>query len=345
MYGLVKPKWVDPDAKPPALAGPLGVVVPAYNAADTIAACLASLQNQRDVTIDLVVVDDGPTDGTAAVAQAAGARVVRLAANGGAGGARNEGAKRVGGDVVFFAEADGCYAPDFLRTCLRALADPEVGASIALGVRAWTDRDNAVTRWGDAVWIAAHSLVALGRRGTGAWCYRREAFAAAGGFDETLRHGEDLDLARRIGRRGYRTGVAGWATIRHRNPDTWRAWAREAWRKARARGLDEKPTAAAWLAQGLKAGLLAAIPAAFVAGALVRPLWLPVVLAALIALCTDRAENRLALRWLWIRRDWRTAPAVPSLCWLRRFCLAGGRLAGWVRAEKSGRKSTGGTLY
>lgn len=345
MRELVIPKWIDLALAASSEDGRVGVVVPAFNEARSIAACLRSLQNQRGVTIDLVVVDDGSTDDTAAIAQAAGARVIRRSSNGGAGRARNEGVRHVEGDFLFFAEADGCYAPDFLQTCLRALTDPEVAASIALGVAAWTNRDNAVTRWGNAVWIAAHSLVALGRRGTGAWCYRREVFAALGGFDESRRHGEDLELARRLARRGRRTGVAGWATMRHRNPDSWRAWALVAWRQARARGLDEQPRALAWLGQWAKIGFLLSIPAAAVAAALWQPLWLGYAASCLLALMVGRAEQRLALYWLWIRRDWRGIGAVPVLNWVRRFALAGGRLAGWRDGEKSGRKTTDRQLY
>jgi glycosyltransferase involved in cell wall biosynthesis len=53
-----------------------------------------------------------------------------------AAAARNQGARETGGDVLFFAEADGYYSPDYLRVCLRALGDERVGASLALGCAA-----------------------------------------------------------------------------------------------------------------------------------------------------------------------------------------------------------------
>ena len=321
MPELVFPKRVDPTTKALPVRGPIGVVIPAYNAADTIGACAASLLAQQGVEVDLVVVDDASTDQTAALAEAAGARVVRRDRNGGPAAARNDGARAVTGDILFFTEADGRYAPDHLMTCLRALGDPEVGAAIALGVRAWSERDSVVRRLGDALWAAMHSLVMAGRRGTGAWCYRREVFTALGGFDESLRHGEDVELAGRVASLGYRTGVAGWSTMTHRNPDRWRSWFVDACRNTAGR----RPSGGAKRAlHGLRAAVLLGTPAA----ACLMP-WLWWVVAAILAVVSfGAAEQRLALKLLWRQRDWRTMIAAPVLFWLRRLGFSIGHLPG-----------------
>ena len=58
-------------------APPLAVVVPAYNAADTITGCVTALRQQHyDGPVTILVVDDGSTDDTAALARAAGATVI-----------------------------------------------------------------------------------------------------------------------------------------------------------------------------------------------------------------------------------------------------------------------------
>ena len=95
-----------------ALAEPLlaSVVVPAYNGAHFLPRCLASLQKQTHPRVEIIVVDDGSTDGTPDLVQAP----VRLLSTGGrkgAGAARNDGAKAAAGDVLFFTDADVVAPP------------------------------------------------------------------------------------------------------------------------------------------------------------------------------------------------------------------------------------------
>ena len=101
------------------------VVIPAYNAADTLADTLTALAAQtigRD-RFAVIVVDDGSTDGTAALAERLGATVIRQA-NAGPATARNAGAAAADCDVVVFTDADCAPAPEFLENILAPLADP-----------------------------------------------------------------------------------------------------------------------------------------------------------------------------------------------------------------------------
>jgi glycosyltransferase involved in cell wall biosynthesis len=101
----------------------VSVVIPAYNAARTIGAVLDSLAAQ-DVPVDeVVVVDDGSTDGTPAIAEERGAAVVRPERPGFAGGARNCGWDSSSGDVVCFLDSDAIPAPGFGAGLRRALAE------------------------------------------------------------------------------------------------------------------------------------------------------------------------------------------------------------------------------
>lgn len=325
---LVKPLILPADSPPPTLRGPIGVVIPAYNNENTIERCVSSLRQQQGVEIDLVVVDDASGDQTTARAEQAGARVIRRSVNGGPSAARNEGAKLVNGDFLFFAEADGWYEPDYLLTCLRAFADDHVGAGIAAGIRAWTERDNVVVRLGDAIWAAAHSLVFAGQRGTGAWCYRRDAFEKLGGFDENLRQGEDVDLARRLTENGWRTGICGWSTLHHKNPDTWRRWWRRAFLGSRRRGQSEAATPVNVIKQLGKVVILLAVPLSVLLALVHYWLWLLPAAVILLGLALESGEQRLALRYLYRRRDWRTVLAAPVLLWFRRLGFVCGGLAG-----------------
>lgn len=88
----------------------ISVIVPAYNAAATITACVESLVALDPAPFEILVVDDGSTDGTGMLAARAGARVVRLTENLGPGLARNAGAAAVTGDILAFTDAD-CTVP------------------------------------------------------------------------------------------------------------------------------------------------------------------------------------------------------------------------------------------
>ena len=328
---LVYPLLLPAESPPADSEGPVGVVIPAYNNAGTIAQAVQSLQRQN-VPTEIIVVDDASTDDTAALAEQTGVRVVRRTVNGGPAAARNEGAKQLQTRFLFFAEADGHYAPDYLLVCLRALSEKRVGASLAAGIKGWTDRNNAVVRLSDALWVARHSLMMLGKRGTGAWCYRREVFEQLGGFNESLRYGEDVDLARRVESLGLRTGVAGWSTLTHRNPDTWRSWWQRAARGTETAAAGQRPSAISMLSYLAKTILLLSAPAGLVLAFAHHPLWIALPLFILLALGLESAESRLAVTYLARRRDWRALSAAPVLLWVRRAAFAVGKWKGWFSA-------------
>lgn len=111
------------------------VVIPAWNEAGIIGKTIAEVRGCHP-DVDILVVDDGSGDGTAAVAQAAGALVARLPFNLGVGGAMRTGyryAMRQGYDVVAQIDADGQHDPSYLRQLLAGLehSDVVIGARFA----------------------------------------------------------------------------------------------------------------------------------------------------------------------------------------------------------------------
>ena len=100
----------------------IGVVIPAYNAERFLAQALESALAQSRPPADVVVVDDGSSDRTAAVAERFGSpvRVVRQS-NGGIGAARNRGMASVGGELIAFMDADDLLARDSLACRAEAL--------------------------------------------------------------------------------------------------------------------------------------------------------------------------------------------------------------------------------
>ena len=204
--GAVARRLIDIGAaspNPPA-GGPspasVAAVIPAHNAATTLGRALAGV---RDVG-EVVVVDDGSTDETGALARAHGARVIRHDAPLGPAAARNAGIGSTDRELVLLLDADADPEPGWLGALLAHLADPRV-AGAAPRVRA---------RGGTTVlgrYEASAGPLDLGPTGatvrpdgpvpfvsTTALLLRREAWEGAGGFAEELRFGEDLDLAWRL---------------------------------------------------------------------------------------------------------------------------------------------------
>jgi glycosyltransferase involved in cell wall biosynthesis len=115
------------------LMQPVSVVIPAFNEASSIQSVIKELQElfrRHDVCAEIIVVDDGSTDGTAHAAQAVGARVIRHRSNHGYGAALKTGIVAATHDVIAILDADGTYPIASLPTLLAELAyaDMVVGA-------------------------------------------------------------------------------------------------------------------------------------------------------------------------------------------------------------------------
>jgi glycosyltransferase involved in cell wall biosynthesis len=120
-------------------AGSVSVVIPAFNEGGTIAAVVARARAALDTIgprwSEVLVVDDGSSDGTAASAESAGALVVSHAYNVGNGGSVKTGIRKSRGAAILLLDADGQHDPAEMETLLRGLArhDMMVGARAPSG--------------------------------------------------------------------------------------------------------------------------------------------------------------------------------------------------------------------
>lgn len=117
-------------------AGPLiSVVVPVYDVEDYLPACLDSVLAQTHTALEVIVVDDGSTDSSGAIADAYAVRDPRVrvvhTVNRGLGAARNEGLRHATGELLAFADSDDVVPADAYATLLRPVQ--RVGADLATG--------------------------------------------------------------------------------------------------------------------------------------------------------------------------------------------------------------------
>ncbi len=89
----------------------ISVVIPVYNSQDMLRSCLTHLRKSTVDNYECIVVDDGSTDGSAVVAHEFGATVLATERRSGPAYARNLGASKASGEIVFFIDADVCVYP------------------------------------------------------------------------------------------------------------------------------------------------------------------------------------------------------------------------------------------
>src|SRR5438270_11065634 len=118
-------------ASPRPRRPPLSVVIPVHNGGRDFERCLRRLRDSDRSDFELIVVDDGSTDDSAALAESAGAVVVRHADRLGPAAARNLGARSATSPLIFFLDADVAVHRDPLsRAVARFVADPGLAALV-----------------------------------------------------------------------------------------------------------------------------------------------------------------------------------------------------------------------
>lgn len=175
----------------------ISVVVPAYNREQYLAAAIASIKGQTTPAAEIIVVDDGSTDGTARIAHGL-ADVVIEHENAGVGAARNTGIAAAKGEFLAFLDSDDLWTATKLERQLAALnEDPSLDMV-----------------FGEAIQFRGEPPAADGNAGVrepgviaGALLIRRATFLRVGPFDPSLRVGEFIDWHARAKDLGLRERI------------------------------------------------------------------------------------------------------------------------------------------
>lgn len=316
---------------------PIAVVIPVYDGASTLAECLGAVRGALAPGDELVVVDDASNDASAALAEAAGARVLRQPVNRGQAAARNVGVAATTADVLLFVDADVVMAPDAVERIRRTFAArPEIAAVFG----SYDDAPRApgvVSRYRNLLhhWVHQHGAAEAFSFWAGCGAVRRAAFDAVGGFDERAwrRAIEDIDLGYRLRGAGLRilldhdlhcTHLKHWTLASMLRTDLWlRAvpWTRL---------MLESPATARDLNLTLVQRLSVALVGAALAATVLAIRWPALVVAAGLALAAVVLLNRDFYLFLARRRG--AGFALASIPLHLLYFLCSGLGFAWARA-------------
>jgi O-antigen biosynthesis protein len=229
----------------PAIPGQrprVSVVVCTYNGSRTLAGCLDGLTRLRYPDYEIIVVDDGSTDDSSAIASRYDVRLIRTP-NQGLSAARNVGARVATGEIVAYIDDDAWPDPDWLL---------HISATLSSGEYAGVGGPNIPP--GDDGLIAAcvanapggpvHVLLSDREAEHIPGCnmaFDRQKLLDVGGFDPEFRvAGDDVDLCWRLQARGWKLGFSPAAVVWHRRRNSARAYFRQQRGYGRAEALLER---------------------------------------------------------------------------------------------------------
>ena len=221
-----------PTAVPPEIS----VVIVTWNGRHYLEECLTAALAQSGVTAEIILVDNGSSDGTAEFVRARfpQVRLVSLSENRGFAGGSNAGASAARGELLAFLNNDAIPNTTWLRS-LRDGIDAPSGFLLATSLVVFVHDASIVDSAGDGLFRAGgafkhHHGAAAAAAGTsrevfgvcGAACLiSRRLFEELGGFDEDFfASHEDVDLSYRARLRGYRCRYVADAVVRHHGSGT-----------------------------------------------------------------------------------------------------------------------------
>ena len=196
------------------------VVMPVLNGGADLDRCLTALRESAFRDWELIVVDDGSSDGSPERARAAGARVLESGGRRGPGAARNLGAGEARGDYLFFLDADCEVHTDTLARAAAALAGDQAPDAVFGSYDDDPPTSGFVARFKNLTHHYVHQQARpeAGTFWAGCGAVRRSTFLEVGGFDAELFPRpsiEDIELGYRLRERGFTVRLCRDVQVKH----------------------------------------------------------------------------------------------------------------------------------
>ncbi len=189
----------------------ISVIIPAHQAEKYIAQAVASVRSQNwPGEIEIIVIDDGSADNTAAIAESLGVRVIRKA-QGGAASARNEGLRVAAGEFILLLDADDMFTPGSVEAMYAAMEQNDADAVFAMA------EDFLSPELSDAQKAELKPrAAAYGGVLPGCSLIRRRVFDTIGLFDDTMKSGETVAWLLKLRDAGIKSVQLPVVTLRRR---------------------------------------------------------------------------------------------------------------------------------
>jgi glycosyltransferase involved in cell wall biosynthesis len=202
------------------------VVIAFHNAGNFLEQSLQSISSSNHPPHELILVDDGSTDGSAEIAEAVGAAVIRTLAKGGPARARNAGARAATGELLLFIDSDVCVHPETIGLIQESLL-PDQPLDAVIG--SYDDEPGSpafLSQYRNLMHCFVHRT---GSREaftfwSGCGGIRRKVFLEFGGFDERYARPsiEDIEFGYRLIAGGKRIGLRPGIEVKHLK--RWTLW-------------------------------------------------------------------------------------------------------------------------
>ncbi len=178
----------------------VSVVIPVHNGAEYLAKALESVFSQTEPAEQVIVVDDGSRDRSAAIARSFPEVRLIQQANAGVSAARNAGVSASTGSLLAFLDQDDLWLPDKLRFQTEYLAKhPEAGYVLC--------HQRYVVAGERPDWFRPRTDASEPSYVPSAWLVRRQAFEVAGGFADAFRLAQDIEWIARAQDAGIIAGI------------------------------------------------------------------------------------------------------------------------------------------
>ncbi len=209
----------------------ISVVVPVYNGAGSIAACIEKLVKQDYPSYEIIVVENGSTDNTTEIVEKYPVKLLHSPERGPAA-ARNMGIRCSKADIIAFTDADCLAEQNWLSELVKPYASPEIGG-VGGPIMAYKhDGRNIVEQFSDELSPLTNFVSGknefLPHLFTANASYRRSILVKIGGFNVHLVTGQDVDIAWRSQLdAGTKLAYAPQAVIYHHHRETLKGLARQ----------------------------------------------------------------------------------------------------------------------